>query len=74
MLFGAFATGMMVDWEVKFAFGGGLGFDPEFALVSGPIELTEGALTSRRTVVPLFPVPPAWLLRECCYSIYPTLS
>ena len=46
MLFGAFATGMMVDWEVKFAFGGGLGFDPEFALVSGPIELTEGALTA----------------------------
>ena len=30
----------------KFAFGGGLGFDPEFALVSGPIELTEGALTA----------------------------
>ena len=41
-MFGAIARGMMVDWEVrlKFAFGGGLGFDPEFALVSGPIELT----------------------------------
>ena len=27
---------MKVDREGKFAFGGGLGFDPEFALFSGP--------------------------------------
>ena len=40
MVCGAIARGLLVDWEGKFAFGGGLGFDPEFALFSGP----EGAL------------------------------
>ena len=38
-LFGAIAKGMTVDWEGKFAFGGGMGFDP--ATGSG-----EGALYS----------------------------
>ena len=35
-MFVAFARGMLVEWEGKFAFGVGLGFDPDFVLVSGP--------------------------------------
>ena len=36
MVFGAIARAMMVDWDGKICVWGGLGFDPEFALFSGP--------------------------------------